>query len=78
MRRRRLGPAQMKGNHARPRALSPDMESCMVEPVVERPIVETEVQAKQGRWGAPVFIVLVVGIALVVMAFALVALFRPS
>ena len=50
----------------------------MVEPVVERPIVETEVQAKQGRWGAPVFIVLIVGIALVVTAFALVALFRPS
>ncbi len=44
---------------------------------MERPIVETEVQAKQGRWGTPVLFVLLGGVALVVVAFAVVAYIRP-
>lgn len=44
---------------------------------MERPIVETPEQARQGRWGAPVLLVLTTGMALVVIAFALIAYFRP-
>ena len=45
---------------------------------MERPIVETHEQAKQGHWGVPVLLVLTTGIALVVVAFAIVAFVRPS
>jgi hypothetical protein len=44
---------------------------------MERPIVETQQDAKQGRWGTPVLFVLTGGIVLVVIAFAIVALVRP-
>ncbi|HMN73148.1 MAG TPA: hypothetical protein PKA55_14885 [Rhodoblastus sp.] len=44
---------------------------------MERPIVETQVQAKQGRWGTPVLFVLIGGVALAVIAFAIIALLRP-
>jgi hypothetical protein len=47
------------------------------EAQMERPIVETHEQAKQGRWGTPVLYVLIAGTALVVIAFAIVALIRP-
>ena len=42
-----------------------------------RQIIETPEQAKQGRWGTPVLYVLIAGTALVVAAFAIVALVRP-
>lgn len=44
---------------------------------MERPIVETAEQARQGRRGVPVLLVLTTGIALVVIAFAIVAFVRP-
>ncbi len=44
---------------------------------MERPIVETQQEAKQGRWGAPVLFVLAASIVLVAIAFAIVALVRP-
>ncbi len=44
---------------------------------MEKPIVETEVQAKQGRKGTPVLYVLIATVALVVIAFAAIALLRP-
>ncbi len=44
---------------------------------MDRQIVETPEQAKQGRWGTPVLFVLLCGTALVVAAFAIVALLRP-
>jgi len=38
----------------------------------DHPIVETATEARQGRWGRPVFIVLVCGLVLVIAAFALI------
>jgi len=47
------------------------------EAQMDRQIVETPEQAKQGRWGTPVLYVLIAGTALATIAFAIVALIRP-
>ena len=44
---------------------------------MEPQIVETAQEARQGRRGLPVFYVLTAGIALVVIAFGIIALVRP-
>ena len=44
---------------------------------MERPIVETPVEARQGRKGTPVLYVLIIGTVLVVLAFAAISVYKP-
>jgi hypothetical protein len=46
-------------------------------PPMEEEIVKPATQAKQGRWDVPVFYVLVAGVALAVIAFAIIWTVHP-